>query len=151
MKKLLALILVLSSVQAAQAHYWFATNVMTSVESISPQETKLKITELEDDNKHCFPVGTVVTLKNNSWSAKKGLKDEQINTSLVSATLPSGKVFPLSGKLVIKPRSTTKRVLMTVFGLFPQGNHIEAGDSIIIFDTQDGYDTSLTAIEDSTL
>ncbi|MDA0772623.1 MAG: hypothetical protein O3C63_06735 [Cyanobacteria bacterium] len=150
MRAILIVFLVLSST-AVQAHYWVSTNLMTKVESIDPQTVQLKVVEQQDVNKHAYPVGTVLTLKNKKWTTKSGISDEKIETRLVSAKYPNGTEASINKTLTIKPRSTFERMAWLVFGLIPQDMWLQAGDSVILFDTASESDTTLTAIKDPTL
>lgn len=124
---------------------------MTKIETIDPQTITLKVTELDDVDKHAYPVGTVLTLKNKKWTTKSGVQDEKIVTKLVSATYPNGSVEVINKTLTIKPRSIFKRVAWLILGLAAEDMQLKVGDPIIVFDSAKASDTTLTAIKDPTL
>lgn len=149
--RILVLLLLALNFTAAQAHYWVSTNLMTEIVSIDPETIKLKVTELDDANKHAYPVGTVLTLKNKKWTKKSGFNDEKVVTRLAEVTYPNGNSAPENKTITIKPRSSFERMAWLVFGLVPQTMQLKVGDPIIVFDTAKPGDTTLTAIKDPTL
>ena len=152
MKNLLLCLLSIFSISSVQAaNHWFSSSLLTEITSINTHTINLKVLAQDDGKQSAFPVGTRFILSNDKWTKKSGLVDEKIRATILKAILPSGKSQGLDKELTIKPRSTWSRFPLLVFGLPSQKMKLLRGDKLIIFDTMNDDDRTLTAIEDSTL